>query len=74
MKPEQLLQIREVLVMTWKTKAISNYIVSAIFLALMIIHIVDEKSVLRIIGDVIPLIWFGLYASFCMKKHFKTKQ
>jgi len=60
--------------MTWKTKAISNYIVSVIFLALMIVHIVDRESVLRIIGDVIPLIWFGLYASFCMKKHFKIKQ
>ena len=43
-----LLQISEVLVMSWKTKAILNYIVSAIFLALMIVHIVDEKSVLRI--------------------------
>lgn len=60
--------------MTWKTKAISNYIVSVIFLALMIVHIVDRESVLRIIGDVIPLIWFGLYASSCMKKHFKIKQ
>ena len=60
--------------MTWKTKAILNYIVSVIFLALMIVHIVDRESVLRIIGDVIPLLWFGLYASFCMKKHFKIKQ
>ena len=60
--------------MTWKTKAISNYIVSAIFLGLMIEHIIAEKSVLRIICDVIPLIWFGVYASFCMKKHFKTKK
>ena len=68
------MQIREVLVMTWKTKAISNYIVSVIFLALMIVHIVDEKSVLRIIGDVIPLLWFGIYGSFCVKKHFKSKQ
>lgn len=74
MKPEQLLQIREVLVMTWKTKAILNYIVSAIFLALMIVHIVDEKSVLRIIGDIIPLIWFGIYGSFCVKEHLKTKR
>ena len=69
-----LLQISEVLEMTWKTKAILNYIVSAIFLGLMIEHIIAEKSVLRIICDVIPLIWFGLYASFCMKKHFKIKQ
>ena len=69
-----LLQIREVLVMTWKTKAILNYIVSAIFLGLIIEHIIAEKSVLRIICDVIPLIWFGVYASFCMKKHFNTKK
>ena len=53
--------------MTWKTKAILNYIVSLIFLALMIVHIVDEKSVLRIICDVIPLLWFGIYGSFCIK-------
>lgn len=59
--------------MTWKTKAISNYIVSVIFLALMIVHIVDRESVLRIIGDVIPLLWFGIYGSFCIKKYFKTK-
>ena len=60
--------------MTWKTKAISNYIVSVIFLALMIVHIVDRESVLRIIGDVIPLLWFGIYGSLCVKKHFKSKQ
>ena len=60
--------------MTWKTKAILNYIVSVIFLALMIVHIVDRESVLRIIGDVIPLLWFGIYGSFCDKKHFKSKQ
>ena len=59
--------------MTWKTKAILNYIVSVIFLALMIVHIVDRESVLRIIGDVIPLLWFGIYGSFCIKKYFKTK-
>ena len=71
---EMLLQIREVLVMAWKTKAILNYIVSLIFLGLMIEHIVDEKSVLRIICDVIPLLWFGIYGSFCVKKHLKTKR
>ena len=60
--------------MSWKTKSISNYIVSAIFLVLMIVHIVDGESVLRIICDVLPLIWFGLYASFCMKKHLKSKR
>ena len=60
--------------MTWKTKAILNYIVSVIFLALMIVHIVDRESVLRIIGDVIPLLWFGIYGSFCVKEHLKTKR
>ena len=69
-----LLQIKGGIDMSWKTKAILNYIVSLIFLGLMVEHIFAEKSVLRVICDIIPLLWFGIYGSFCFKKHLKTKR
>lgn len=57
--------------MTWKTKAILNYIVFLIFLVLAALHIQDGKDLIRVCADVIPMIWFFIYASYCINKHRK---
>ena len=40
--------------MTCKTKSILNYIVSALFIILTIVHIREGKTTLRVCCDIIP--------------------
>ena len=57
--------------MSWKTKSILNYIVSFMFLVLAVVHKIGGKDLIRVCVDVIPMIWFFIYASYCVNKHRK---
>lgn len=57
--------------MSWKTKSILNYIVSFMFLVLAVVHKIGGKDLIRVCADVIPMIWFFIYASYCINKHRK---
>lgn len=59
--------------MTWKTKAILNYITAIIWIVVGIIHIYTNNHIARIAVDFVCGLWFCIIATIYLRKQYKNQ-